>query len=67
MKFADVLECADGACVVCSCDDVLRVDVWAVDCEGVRIVTTAILEETDLTSFCTSQHKLLAAGMCECV
>lgn len=63
MKFADVLECSDRVCVVCSCEDVLRVDVWAVDCERVYRVTSATLHQVDqLTSFCICQHKLLATG-----
>ncbi len=60
--FAHVLTCGDKVCVVCSCEAVLRVDVWAVDREGVTLVTTAPLDKNSLSSFCVSKNKLLAAG-----
>ncbi len=62
MVFAAVLECSDRVCVVCACKGVLCVKVWAVDCEGVSVVTSATLDNIAVSSFCTSQNKLLATG-----
>ncbi len=62
VEFAHVLTGGDKVCVVCRCETMLRVDMWAVNREGVSLVNSAPLDKDSLTSFCVSKHKLLAAG-----
>ncbi|XP_064401136.1 uncharacterized protein LOC135347211 [Halichondria panicea] len=61
VEFAHVLTGGDKVCVVCRCETMLRVDMWAVNREGVSLVNSAPLDKDSLTSFCVSKHKLLAA------
>lgn len=58
----------DHVCVVCTCEGVTRVLLWAASSEDVRVVDDVTLDKTQLTRFSVCENKLFAldegGGVC---